>query len=62
MGVISQLRSEAVKSVVPIPVLTTEDSSELKSRARDLGATGWIVKPFDDVALIQVIQRVTGHG
>lgn len=60
-GVISQLRSDKVKSVVPILVLTTESSAELKSRARDLGATGWIVKPFDDVALVDVVRRVTGH-
>lgn len=61
-GVISRLRGEDVKTVVPILVLTTENSADLKTRARDLGATGWIVKPFDDVALVQVIRRVTGHG
>jgi two-component system chemotaxis response regulator CheY len=60
-GVISQLRGPAFKTTVPILVLTTESSAELKSRARDLGATGWIVKPFDDVALVQVLRRVTGH-
>lgn len=61
-GVISRLRGDEVKAVVPILVLTTENSAELKTRARDLGATGWIVKPFDDVALVQVLRRVTGHG
>lgn len=61
-GVISRLRGEAVKADIPILVLTTENSTELKGRARDLGATGWIVKPFDDVALVQIIRRVTGHG
>ncbi|WP_341366696.1 response regulator [Yoonia sp. BS5-3] len=61
-GVISRLRGDEVKTAVPILVLTTENSAELKTRARDLGATGWIVKPFDDVALVQVLHRVTGHG
>jgi len=60
-GVISQLRGDAIKTVVPILVLTTESSAELKTRARDLGATGWIVKPFDDAALVNVLRRVTGH-
>ncbi|KIN72745.1 response regulator [Sulfitobacter guttiformis] len=60
-GVISQLRGSVHKTTVPILVLTTESSAELKNRARDLGATGWIVKPFDDVALVQVLRRVTGH-
>lgn len=61
-GVISQLRGGEIRSFVPIIVLTTENSSELKGKARDLGATGWIVKPFDDAALVNVLRRVTGHG
>lgn len=60
-GVISQLRGAPVQTAVPILVLTTESSAELKTRARDLGATGWIVKPFDDAALVSVLRRVTGH-
>ncbi|MEQ6204673.1 response regulator [Sulfitobacter sp. HNIBRBA2951] len=60
-GVISQLRGTPVHTAVPILVLTTESSAELKTRARDLGATGWIVKPFDDAALVSVLRRVTGH-
>lgn len=61
-GVIARLREGPIHSTVPILVLTTENSAELKSRARDIGATGWIVKPFDDVALVNVLRRVTGHG
>jgi len=30
----------------------------LKQRARDAGATGWIVKPFDEEKLVQTIQRL----
>lgn len=61
-GVISALRGPDVQSAIPILVLTTESSADLKTRARDLGATGWIVKPFDDVALVDVLRRVTGHA
>ncbi|MDX5384079.1 MAG: response regulator [Rhodobacterales bacterium] len=60
-GVISRLRNGEGSSTVPILVLTTESSPELKGRARDLGATGWIVKPFDDAMLVSVLRRVTGH-
>ena len=60
-GVISRLRGEGIETLVPILVLTTENTGELKNRARDLGATGWIVKPFDDLALLNVLQRVTGN-
>jgi two-component system chemotaxis response regulator CheY len=43
---------------VPILVLTTESDPEKKQRARSAGATGWIVKPFDPVKLVDVIRRV----
>ena len=47
---------------VPILVLTTESSDDLKTRARDAGATGWIVKPFDDASLVSVLRRLTGNA
>ncbi|MBK5934002.1 response regulator receiver protein [Rhodovulum imhoffii] len=61
-GVIDALRRGEAPSSVPIIVLTTECSPDMKARARDAGATGWIVKPFDDVALVSVLRRVTGHA
>ena len=44
---------------IPILVLTTESDAEKKNRAREAGATGWIVKPFDPSKLIAAIERVT---
>ena len=44
--------------VVPILVLTTESDPDKKMRAKKAGATGWIVKPFDPVKLVDVIRRV----
>ena len=44
--------------VVPILVLTTESDPDKKMRAKNAGATGWIVKPFDPVKLVDVIRRV----
>ncbi|MDF0600068.1 response regulator [Psychromarinibacter sp. C21-152] len=58
-GVIEAVRARADHRATPILVLTTESSPEMKSRARTAGATGWIVKPFDDVALASAIHRVT---
>lgn len=59
-GVITSIRQGEVNNRVPILVLTTESGDDLKARARDAGATGWIVKPFDDVSLIAALKRVTG--
>ena len=59
-GGIEAIRGGDLERNVPILVLTTESGDKLKARARAAGATGWIVKPFDDAALISVVRRVTG--
>jgi len=43
----------------PFLILTTESDLSKKSVAKSLGATGWIVKPFKALDLINVVKRVT---
>lgn len=55
---------EAVRGIeafahLPIICLTTEIDEEKKQRARSLGATGWIAKPFNAEKLVWAIKRVT---
>ena len=57
-GFIEEVRSDPRHRGVPILVLTTESDDEKKSRARMAGATGWIVKPFNPVKLVDAIRRV----
>lgn len=57
-GVIEAVRGSQEAASVPILVLSTESSAEMKDRARRAGATGWIVKPFDDQRLVSAIRRV----
>jgi len=45
---------------VPIVMLTTESSAEMKAKGRAAGATGWMVKPFDPSRLLEVVQKVIG--
>jgi two-component system, chemotaxis family, chemotaxis protein CheY len=59
-GVIQAIRSGQGNRTVPILVLTTESADHLKVKAREAGATGWIVKPFDDATLVSIVRRVTG--
>jgi len=59
-GFIDAVRDRPETKGTPILVLTTESSAELKSRARDAGATGWIVKPFAPEKLIKALRMVTG--
>ena len=57
-GFIEGVRSDSRMRAVPILVLSTESDAEKKQRARAAGATGWIVKPFDPVKLVDAVRRV----
>jgi two-component system chemotaxis response regulator CheY len=57
-GFIDHVRRDRADRSTPILVLTTESDEEKKQRAREAGATGWIVKPFDPEKLIAAVRRV----
>ena len=57
-GFIERVRQDEAHRATPILVLTTESSDEKKARARNAGATGWIVKPFNPEKLIAVVRKV----
>lgn len=57
-GLIEAVRDKPDLRGLPILVLTTEGSDEKKARARQAGATGWIVKPFHPEKLAVAIRRV----
>ncbi|MFT9458260.1 MAG: response regulator [Acetobacter orientalis] len=58
-GLIEAVRKQEAYKHIPILVITTESDPEKKQRARQAGATGWIVKPFSAEALVAAIRRVT---
>ncbi|WP_309090151.1 response regulator [Phenylobacterium sp.] len=57
-GFIEGVRADPVYRATPILVLSTESSAEKKMRAREAGASGWIVKPFSPDKLVEAIRRV----
>lgn len=57
-GVLERIRANAKFKTLPVLILTTESAQDLKTRARNIGATGWIVKPFDDGKLVSAIRRI----
>ena len=57
-GFITGVRRSVRHRATPILVLTTESDAEKKSRAKQAGATGWIVKPFDTLKLVDALRRV----
>jgi two-component system chemotaxis response regulator CheY len=57
-GVIQHMRERPEYDDLPILVLTTESDQEKKERARKLGATGFIIKPFNPAGLVDVLRKV----
>ncbi len=55
---IAAIRKLAGYSFIPILMLTTESQAEKKDAGRKVGATGWIVKPFDADQLMAVAQKL----
>ena len=60
LTLIRSLRELASYKKVPILMLTTEASDEMKNKGRAAGANGWLVKPFDPQRLTEVVKKVIG--
>lgn len=57
---IRKFRAHPASKGVPILLLTTESSEDLKRQAKEAGAIGWIVKPFKPDQLLAAIKKVAG--
>ena len=60
LTLIRSLRAMPTYQRVPILMLTTESSDEMKAKGKAAGANGWLVKPFDPQRLIDVVKKVIG--
>jgi len=58
MTLIRELRGLPDYSETPIVMLTTESSFAMKQQGKDVGATGWMVKPFDPDRLIEMLHKI----
>ena len=58
LSLVRLLRAMDDYARTPIVLLTTESSDEMKQRGREAGATGWMVKPFDPMRLIEMCRRI----
>jgi two-component system chemotaxis response regulator CheY len=56
--VIRHIRGRSEYKSTPILVLTTESELEKRNIAREAGATGWMVKPFDPEQMVATINKV----
>lgn len=53
-----KVKSVAKHAALPIVMLTTEALPALKQEARDAGAKGWMIKPFNATQLVGVVQKL----
>ncbi len=57
---IKELRKLPKFKFTPMLMLTTESGDDKKQQGRAVGATGWIVKPFNPEKLLAVVKKVLG--
>jgi len=55
-----KIRTELGNTAVRIVMLTTEDNAGMRARAKDIGITGWIVKPFRGEAVLGPFRKLCG--
>ena len=44
--------------LTPVLIFTTESTTEQKSKGREVGASGWVTKPYDSVHLLTAVRRL----
>ncbi len=57
---IRKFRAHPASRGVPIIFLSTESDPASKQAAKEAGAIGWIVKPFDQAKLVAAVKKVVG--
>ena len=59
LEMVEKVKSRPENRALPILMLTTEGQPSMIKRAREAGAVGWIVKPFDANQLVQAARHLT---
>ena len=60
ISMVSKIRRLEGYEHTPIIMLTTESSDFKKEKAKKMGATGWLQKPFDPERLMKAVNKLTG--
>jgi two-component system, chemotaxis family, chemotaxis protein CheY len=58
LSMVRKIRETEGIKFLPILVLTTESQGSMVEEGKKAGATGWIVKPFNNDKLIETIKKV----
>ena len=57
---VSKIKDDDNTKFIPIVMLTTEDSNELKQKGRELGVKAWMVKPFNEKTFLKAMMKLIG--
>ena len=60
LEMVAEIKAIGAYKYIPIVMLTTESSDELKTKGKALGVKAWMLKPFDKEKFIMVIQKLIG--
>lgn len=60
LELIKAIKSNSKYKTKPVIILTTESSNEIKIVGKEIGVTGWMVKPFSDEKFVKSIKMVLG--
>jgi two-component system, chemotaxis family, chemotaxis protein CheY len=60
LALVTEIKQLDAFKTKPILILTTESSAQMKARGKEIGVTGWMVKPFSDEKLVKSIKMVLG--
>jgi two-component system chemotaxis response regulator CheY len=55
---IEAARADPAGRALPMLLLTTETAEELKVKARNAKATGWLTKPFDPEIILGLVKQL----
>jgi two-component system chemotaxis response regulator CheY len=58
ISLVKSLRAIAEYKFTPILMLTTESQESKRQQGKSVGATGWIVKPFNPEQLLTIVKKV----
>lgn len=58
LTLVEELRKLDQYQKVPILMLSTESDPTLKARGKEVGVTGWILKPINQVTFSAIVEKV----
>ena len=60
ISLVSKLRRLEGYESIPILMLTTESADYKKTKSKNMGANGWVQKPFEPASLEKAVKRMLG--